>query len=102
MRLRHHLLRHALRPRNPVVALAVLLAAVATLVAPSSASVVACGAGTVTVTSMHSPDGTVRPFYAEFKSGSTKHSGYVGYELAGAAGVLGSDVWIRLSSFAGG
>ena len=78
------------------------VAALTTVVAPAPASVAACGASTATVTPLHSPDGTARPFYADFKSGSSKHSGYVGYELTGASGTLGSDVWIRLSGFSGG
>jgi hypothetical protein len=94
--------RPAWKARQAAIALVVALAAVASVVTPAPASVVACGASTVTVAPMHSPDGTTRPFYADFKSGSMKHSGYVGYELAGAPNVLGSDVWIRLSGFAGG
>lgn len=79
-----------------------VLASVGALTVAQRAAAATCGGSTVTVTPMHSPDGTQRPFYADFKSGSTKHSGYVGYELSGASGVLGSDVWIKLSGFTGG
>lgn len=99
-----HLLRHA---RTALVALCagtglLTLVAAAALVGAPVAEAASCGGATVTATPMHSPDGTARPFYAEFRSGSTKHSGYVGYELDDPAGDLGSDVWVRLSGFAGG
>jgi hypothetical protein len=75
-------------------------AVVALSVAPS-AQAATCSAAAVTVTPMHSPDGTQRPFYSDdFGGGTTNHSGYVGYELSGAS--LGSDVWIKLSGFSGG
>src|SRR2546421_6064995 len=70
-------------------------AVVALSVAPS-AQAATCSAAAVTVTPMHSPDGTQRPFYSDdFGGGTSNHSGYVGYELSGAS--LGSDVWIKLS-----
>ena len=75
-------------------------AAIAALTIAPGAQAATCGAAAVTVTSMHSPDGTQRPFYADFGHASTNHSGYVGYELNGAS--LGSDVWIKLSGFTGG
>ncbi|MDQ3178131.1 MAG: Ig-like domain-containing protein, partial [Actinomycetota bacterium] len=78
------------------------LVSAAALVGAPVAQAAACGGATVTATPMHSPDGTPRPFYAEFKSGSTKHSGYAGYELTDNAGVLGADVWVQLSTFTGG
>jgi hypothetical protein len=82
----------------------VLVLAVSTVVALSvapSAQAATCSAAAVTVTPMHSPDGTQRPFYSDdFGGGTTNHSGYVGYELSGAS--LGSDVWIKLSGFSGG
>jgi hypothetical protein len=75
-------------------------AVVALSVAPSAQAAM-CSSAAVTVTPMHSPDGTQRPFYSDdFGGGTTNHSGYVGYELTGAA--LGSDVWIKLSGFSGG
>ena len=75
-------------------------AVVALSVAPS-AEAATCSSAAVTVTPMHSPDGTQRPFYSDdFGGGTTNHSGYVGYELTGAA--LGPDVWIKLSGFSGG
>jgi uncharacterized repeat protein (TIGR01451 family) len=79
-----------------------VLACLGALTVAPSAAAATCGGSTVTVTPMHSPDGTQRPFYADFSRSSTKHSGYVGYELSGANGVLGSDVWIKLSGFSGG
>jgi putative Ig domain-containing protein/Big-like domain-containing protein len=75
-------------------------AVVALSVAPS-AQAATCSSAAVAVTPMHSPDGTQRPFYSDdFGGGTTNHSGYVGYELTGAA--LGPDVWIKLSGFSGG
>ena len=85
-----------------LVALALAVTAAGGLVATAPAQVETCGASTVTLTPLHSPDGSRRPFYGDFARGSTKRSGYVGYELNAAAGVLGSDVWVRLSSFTGG
>lgn len=82
--------------------LGTLLAGVVALGGSASAAPVACVASTVVVTPLHSPDGSLRPFYADFARTSTKHSGYVGYELSGASGVLSSDVWIKLSTAAGG
>jgi len=90
-----------LRPRLSVaIGLIVALSWVATLATARLAEASVCSSSAVTVSPMHSPDGTQRPFYADFKSGSTKHSGYVGYEVSGAS--LGSDVWVRLSGFTGG
>src|SRR2546422_515079 len=40
--------------------------------------------------------------YIDIGHGATKGSGYVGYELSGAPGVLGNDVWVKLSGFTGG
>ena len=77
-----------------------LAVAGAALTTAQSAQAAICSAAAVTVTPMHSPDGTQRPFYADFGNGSTNHSGYAGYELSGAS--LGSDVWIKLSGFTGG
>ena len=75
--------------------------AVAALSVAPSAQAATCSSAAVTVTPMHSPDGTQRPFYSDdFGGGTSNHSGYVGYELAGAS--LGSDVWIKLSGFSGG
>jgi hypothetical protein len=75
--------------------------AVAALSVAPSAQAATCSAAAVTVTPMHSPDGTQRPFYSDdFGGGTSNHSGYVGYELSGAS--LGSDVWIKLSGFTGG
>ena len=83
-----------------VALLALLAAAGAALTTAQSAEAAICSAAAVTVTPMHSPDGTQRPFYADFSHSSTNHSGYAGYELSGAS--LGSDVWIKLSGFTGG
>jgi hypothetical protein len=81
-----------------LIALVVMLAATAaTLSRPQAAHAVPCSAASVTITPLQSPDGTARPFYADFSRGSTNHSGYVGYELTGAT--LGSDVWVKLSGF---
>jgi hypothetical protein len=98
--------RHAsrgvlLRAKPVVFALALLASAavVATISGSASATVPTCVSSGVTVTSMHSPDGTMHPFYADFSHASTNHSGYVGYELSG--GSLGSDLWIKLSGFPG-
>jgi hypothetical protein len=83
------------------IALLVLLAAVgAALTTAQTAQAATCSAAAVTLTPMHSPNGTQRPFYADFGHASTNHSGYVGYELTGAS--LGADVWIKLSGFTGG
>ncbi|MDX6411998.1 MAG: hypothetical protein QOE91_1514, partial [Gaiellaceae bacterium] len=83
------------------IALFVLLSTVgAALTNAQTAQAATCSAAAVTLTPMHSPNGTQRPFYADFSHSSTNHSGYVGYELSGAS--LGSDVWIKLSSFTGG
>ena len=84
--------------------LALVVASVVALIplGGAGATVVTCGPSTVALTSMHSPDGTQRPFYGDFGNNSTKHSGYVGYELSGASGVLGGDVWLKLSDFVGG
>ena len=85
-----------------LVALALAIAAAGGLAAAAPAQATTCGASTVAPAQLHSPDGSTRPFYGDFARGSTKHSGYVGYELRGAPGVLGSDVWIKLSNFTGG
>ena len=77
-----------------------LAVAGAALTTAQSAQAAICSAAAVTVTPMHSPDGTQRPFYADFGHASTNHSGYAGYELSGAS--LGGDVWIKLSGFTGG
>jgi hypothetical protein len=58
----------------------VLTAIAGGLAGAPSALAAACGAGAVTP--MHSPDGGPRPLYADYARGSTKHSGYVGYELS--------------------
>jgi mRNA-degrading endonuclease toxin of MazEF toxin-antitoxin module len=67
----------------------------------ASASSPVCDPSTVTVTAMHSPDGTTRPMYVDLAHGATLGSGYVGYELTGASGALGNDVWVQLSGFGG-
>lgn len=83
------------------LALVLLAAVAAALTVTQSAQAATCSAAAVTVTPMHSPDGTQRPFYSDdFGGGTSNHSGYVGYELSGAA--LGTDVWIKLSGFSGG
>src|SRR5205807_413471 len=97
----------SMTPTSRLAAAAVLLACVVAaasvpLVSPPVAAAATCGASTVTVTPMQSPDGTKRPMYVDISHGATKGSGYVGYELSGTAGVLGSDVWVKLSGFAGG
>ncbi|MDX6471471.1 MAG: hypothetical protein QOK22_287, partial [Gaiellaceae bacterium] len=104
MALRPSAPRHAsrgvfLRAKPFVFALALIAAAavVATISGSASATAQACSSAGVTVTSMHSPDGTMHPFYADFSHASPNHSGYVGYELSGAS--LGSDLWIKLSGF---
>jgi hypothetical protein len=83
-----------------VVILVLLAVAGAALTTAQSAQAAICSAAAVTVTPMHSPDGTQRPFYGDFGHASTNHSGYAGYELSGTS--LGSDVWIKLSGFTGG
>jgi hypothetical protein len=81
--------------------LVLVASAVTALSTAPSAQAATCNSAAVTVTAMHSPDGTQRPFYSDdFGGGTSNHSGYVGYELNGAS--LGSDVWIKLSGFSGG
>jgi len=85
-----------------VAGLAVLVVLLPLANAPlASASVPTCDASTVAVTPVQSPDGTQRPMYVDLAHGATQGSGYVGYELSGASGILGSDVWIQLSGFGG-
>src|SRR5438034_7961342 len=68
--------------RRGLVSLVVIAAAMLGALAHAQvAAAAACSAGTVTT--MHSPDGTARPFYGDWSHGSTKQSGYVGYELSG-------------------
>jgi hypothetical protein len=85
------------RARRALTSIVFLTAVVGALTGAPSALAAACSAGAVTP--MHSPDGTARPFYGDWSHSSTKHSGYVGYELSSS---LGSDLWIKLSGFAGG
>ena len=87
------------KPFAFAVALVATAAIVATISGSASATAPTCASSGVTVTSMHSPDGTLHPFYADFGHASTNHSGYVGYELSG--GSLSSDLWIKLSGFPG-
>jgi hypothetical protein len=75
--------------------LCVLALGTASLTHPGVANAATCSSAAVTVTPMHSPDGSMRVFYADI--GTTKRSGYVGYEVSGAS--LGADVWVRLSGF---
>ena len=76
-----------------VAGLAVLVVLLPLANAPlASASVPTCDASTVAVTPVQSPDGTQRPMYVDLAHGAPQGSGYVGYELSGASGILGSHV----------
>ncbi|MGA0060997.1 MAG: beta strand repeat-containing protein, partial [Planctomycetota bacterium] len=72
----------------------------ALLMAVSTANAAPCVSGTdVQVIPMHRPLGaTARPFYADI--GTTKRSGYAGWELVEAnSSVLGDDVWVQVHTF---
>jgi hypothetical protein len=103
MALRPSLLRagplQGLKRRAVALAIVATTVVLGSLSSTASAIVPTCASAGVTVTSMDSPDGTLRPFYGDFGHASTNHSGYVGYELSG--GSLTSDVWLKLSGFSG-